>query len=249
MNYIAILLIIILLIVLIYSFYNKMYVQAIKLDTTCDKFLINLDRRPDRLETTTRLLEERGYKDVIRFPAVDGSKLSDQQLTELVNPNAMNAIIKGERTQHHELSRGAVGCYLSHAGVWEKCGVNKSIIIFEDDTKPSLSQSQLNSILSTCPDDWDIILFGGQYNIDKNFIHPELVKVDKFYCLHAYMINYKAIQKIKPHLYPINMQIDSALSQISGLNIYAISNSGWYQNRDVGNTDIQTPIVAETPSY
>lgn len=206
-------------------------------------YLINLDRRPDRLETTTRLLQERGYNNVLRFPAIDGSKLSDGQLRELVQLEAMDPIIQGKRTQHHELSRGAVGCYLSHAGVWDKCDVNKSIIVFEDDTKPSLTQTQLNSILSTCPDDWDIVLFGGQYNVNTNFAHPKLIKVDKFYCLHAYIINYKAIQKIKPHLFPINMQIDSALSKIDDLNIYAIRGSGWYQNLDVGNTDIQTPIV------
>lgn len=213
-------------------------------------YLINLDRRPDRLETTTNLLKEKGYTDIIRFQAVDGSKLTDEQLNTLVTQNAMKSIIRGQRTQHHELSRGAVGCYLSHFGVWNKIIVDSdkldNIIIFEDDTKPSLNKIQLDSVLSSCPDDWDIILFGGQFNIDPNFVNDNFNKVDKFYCLHAYMINKKAIEKISKHLFPISMQIDSVLSKIiklENLNIYAIRNSEWYQNIDVGKTDIQTPIV------
>lgn len=243
MNYFIIVLIFILLLILLVIFNKKMYTNNIDTSNSTKMYLINLDRRPDRLKTTTQLLKEYGYKNIIRFPAVDGLKLSDQQLKELVHPEAMNPIIQGKRTQHHELSRGAVGCYLSHVGIWDKCKTNESLIIFEDDTKPSLSQSELNSILSYCPDDWDIILFGGQYTVNNSFTHSKLVKVDKFYCLHAYIINYNAIQKIKPYLYPVDMQLDSLLSRIDNLNIYAIRNSDWYQNRDVSNTDIQTPVI------
>lgn len=212
------------------------------------KYLINLDRRKDRLNLTSKLLNEFGYTNVVRYSAVDGSKINESKLRELVHPNSLAPIYNNKRTAHDQLSKGAVGCYLSMSNVWDIIETSGSDygIVFEDDTKPSLSQNQVNELLKNAPKDWDIILFGGQYNKKKDNITPHFDKVHQFFCLHAYIINKRAIKKIKPHLKPIKMQIDWVLSELSQkdkLNIYIIKNSNWYQNREVSTTDIQTPMV------
>lgn len=219
------------------------------------KYMINLDCRQDRLKITGGLLNQRGYNNIIRFPAVDGKQLSNLDLNTLVHKDSLQPILENKRNKHHQLSQGAVGCYLSHLKLWEQINQdtnNDIAIIFEDDTKPGMYKSELENQLSHCPDDWDIILFGGNYTAKRE---PQnntyFYKVDKFLCLHAYMINKRAINKISSHLYPnkqIQQQIDWTISDLTSqniLNVYAIKDikSKWYQNSDVYSTDIQTPIV------
>ncbi len=211
------------------------------------KYMINLERRKDRLQKTSDLLINHGYDNVIRFPAVDGGKFTDSQLRKLVHQDSLQPIFQNKRSEHNQLSRGAVGCYISHINLWDEIIKNNDVaIIFEDDTNPGDSKSNLEKILSNSPNDWDIILFGGSYTSNPKFQCKYFYKVNKFLCLHAYMINKRAIQKIKKHLYPIRSQIDWTISDLISnniLNVYVIKNNKWYQNPDIYSTDIQTPII------
>ena len=212
------------------------------------KYLINLDRRKDRLITTKKLLGDFGYNNTIRYPAIDGQKITNTELVEMVHPDSLEPIYKKQRQNHDELSIGAVGCYLSHVNLWDDIenSDKEEAIIFEDDTKPTIANDELEKILASCPSDWDVILFGGYYNIKDDFKNDQFHKVNQFFCLHAYMINKGGIKKIKPHLKPIKVQIDWVLSNLSKdnkLNVYVIKNSKWYQNTKINSTDIQTPMV------
>lgn len=60
--------------------------------------------------------------DVNYYDAIDGSVLSDEVFESL------------RYTYLRPLSRGEVGCFLSHKALWEKCAsINEPIIILEDD--------------------------------------------------------------------------------------------------------------------
>ena len=215
------------------------------------KFLINLDKRKDRLKITKNLLEKYGYgTDLNRFPAIEGIKVgySNPKIIKQ-DPSVINTIINKKRTEHHQLSIGAIGCYLSHLNIWKKLQKDHKhnhYLIFEDDTLPTIQRNDMNKLLKQVPDDWDIILFGGMYNKGKK--DEPFVKCTYFYCLHAYLINKNKLDMLISEALPMTMQIDSWMSLLikeGRLNVYGINNSSWVQNTEgnLNKTDIQTPVT------
>lgn len=212
-----------------------------------DQYLINLDCMPDRLKKSKCRLNKYGFNPT-RFSAVNGKELD---LKGIVVPSAMDAINKGYRLEHHELSAGAVGCAMSHLQIWKKLlkSDHDKFYVFEDDTVPRFSMDVCNQYIKMLPDDWDIFLLGGLYN-ETNKVFSDLfgtqglIRVYKFYCLHGYVIkNSRNLENILKQAYPISKQIDSWLSDLALTNqikIYGITNNRWVQTNE--GTDIQTPV-------
>lgn len=211
-----------------------------------EKYIINLDTRKDRFDITNNLLNQYDFKNVLRFPAIKGKDISIDELNKIIEPSAMKSILDNYRTDHHELSYGAVGCYLSHINIWKKLVNNDLdyIIIFEDDANPKFNFTELQQIIKNVPNDWDIIFFGGIYN-DYNIIKDNIVKLKRFYETHAYIINKKGALKLLTNAFPIKKQIDSWLSDLASdnlVNIYGITQNKWIQNPEINSTDIQTEM-------
>ena len=112
-------------------------------------YVINLSDRKDRMELfesqktvgtpnygyVGRSLNSLEYE---RFDAVDGSKLTYQQLKKLGYDTDSNWIDPIHSTH---LTSGEVGCFLSHYNLWKKCiELNVPLCILEDDAVvPDLS--------------------------------------------------------------------------------------------------------------
>lgn len=234
----------------------KLYILYLKTTYSCllnnnniempDQYLINLDKKPDRLKNSKCRLNKMGFYPR-RFSAVNGKELD---LNGIVVPSAMKSIINGHRLEHHELSVGAVGCAISHFQIWKKLLGYDKIYVFEDDTVPMFSMDVCNQYIKMLPDDWDIFLMGGLYN-ETNKVFSDLfgylgvTRVYKFYCLHGYLIkNSKNVENILKQAYPISKQIDSWLSDLAftnKINIYGVVNNRWVQTNE--GTDIQTPVT------
>ena len=213
------------------------------------KYLINLDKRKDRLITTTELLSKKGFSNIERFSAVNGQKLSNKDILYYVDKDALQPIYDNERTEHHQLSIGAVGCSLSHLHIWNHFYSSKDeyIMIFEDDTLPNITCQQLSFYLVDVPHDWDIILCGGIYN-GNTYVNKHVDRIESFYCLHAYIINKNKMELLLNTALPMSKQIDSWLSDLSkegSLNIYGLK-TNWMQNPEVNQTDIQTKMLLGT---
>lgn len=249
--YIFIVLIFLIILCIVYYFiYSKSNLQK-----SCDvysikKYLINLEHRKDRLKITTELLNNDGFYDIIHYPAVNGKQLDDIEIEKLVVPHAMQSIKDEYRTEHHQLSRGAVGCSLSHINIWKEfndsmSNDNDMILIFEDDTLPTFTIDHLHDYLQNIPADWDILLLGGIYH-EKQDINNDIVeKINRFYCTHGYLIRKKCLPFLLDNAIPIEKQIDSWLSDLAldnKIKIYGIKKNYWTQNNDINSTDIQTPI-------
>jgi GR25 family glycosyltransferase involved in LPS biosynthesis len=242
---IIIIIIFLILFLLTYN-HNNIKTENFSLDKL-KQYLINLDHRKDRFDITNNLLYQYDFKNVIRYPAVNGKNMTNDELVKIVDPVAMKSILDNYRKDHHELSYGAVGCYLSHINIWQKLKADNLdyIIIFEDDAKPSFSFTELQEIIeNNVPNDWDIILFGGIYNKTNN-INDNITKIYTFYEMHAYIINKKGAIKLLSQAFPITKQLDSWLSDLAinnYVNIYGITKNKWGQNSQISNTDIQTEI-------
>ena len=218
---------------------------------TIEAYLINLDRRTERLAVTMPALRRFGFTAVARWPAVDSRTFSRDEMRALVKPEALAPIWNHQRAHHHELSVGAVGCYLSHVRLWEsfvRTSNRECLIVMEDDTNPTMTTDELDAIIRReLPSDFDVLFFGVFGEHDPQATRTIEKLTSPFYGTHAYLIHRKCIPMLLERALPMDMQLDSWLSRFgmdATLNIYTIRNSGWLQNEQVNSTDIQTPMVA-----
>lgn len=129
-----------------------------------DTYLINLDRRSDRLEKFTKKNIEPGHlhsNTLTRISAVDPDEFSYKE--ETVHYRDKSFPMSWLQISGH-LKKGEIGCLMSHYFLWEKCAkANKPILVFEDDALVVGDfTDKLESVLSTetVPDDIDILWIG-----------------------------------------------------------------------------------------
>jgi len=111
-------------------------------------FLINLDRAPERLARMETLF---GSLDLtfVRVPAVDGSLLGEEEIRRLQpTPGDFGWLSKGE-----------IGCFLSHRKCWQSIAEGKSNfgVVFEDDIVISARAADLLKNFSWIPTDADVV--------------------------------------------------------------------------------------------
>ena len=211
-------------------------------------YLMNLKRRPDRLKTFLKKYKESDLSKypLVKYDAVDGSELDINKvpLSELAKAELTQLETTGFRTKHYQLTKGAIGCYLSHLKIWENILKNgySSALIFEDDADiPSDLLFKMNHGMKYIPNDWDIVLFG--YLCSQCNQHENYNKVERFMLTHCMLIKSSAIRKIMDTdvLLPITQQIDSLLSELSSIiNIYTVKDK--IVRQFSSRTDIQAPL-------
>lgn len=189
--------------------------------------VINLDRDQEKLEKFNRRFNKLNIFPK-RSPAVNGKSLSlrDMINEKLVDASVEYTINNGRSNDSQVPSMGAIGCYLSHVGVWQRLIQDPSTdmyMVYEDDCDvdskdiPKINQF-VNETIQLFPD-WHIIYLG---NIDmflSNLLsHHQQVdslrqKVNGMvFGTHSYLINKTGAQKLLTYAFPIVFQIDSYMS-------------------------------------
>lgn len=216
-----------------------------------DVYVINLPRDTRRLAAFSRAYQRSDLADTHSFilrEAVDGRSLA---LAEHVSHKALEEVLQAERVKyrrkHYELSRGAIGCWLSHVNTWkyllatDKCYA----LIFEDDAVMAPDTLRRMHALRP-PADWDIVLLGYVCNVCEPHT-ADVLRVDRFFGLHGYMISAHGVRKIlaSDEARSITKQIDSVLSDLvarGALNVYAAREEMVWQNNRDHPTTVQMPI-------
>ena len=245
---IMIILLIILVSIKIYNNYNK---ENIMFKGINNSFLINLDYRKDRLEHFKQKYRQANINIPLHIHAATNGKLlniEDLNISQLAKKEINDAQTLGYRTRHYQLTKGAVGCYLSHVGLWNLV-YNRGLeyaLVFEDDASipPDFIENLNISIknMNNADRDWDILFLDALCR-DCIPYQDNIVKINKFFLTHAYIIRRKAIKKMFDYkmLFPINQQIDSALGSHSNiLNLYTVTNG--FVKQGGFSTDIQIGI-------
>tara|TARA_B100000780_G_C21024031_1_gene410484 strand:- start:60 stop:869 length:810 start_codon:yes stop_codon:yes gene_type:complete len=235
----------------IYIYRNNYSIPKINFKSINNSFLINLPHRKDRLEHFKQSYTQANIHIPLHIhTAVNGKKLNieDIQLTRLAKKEITDAQTLGYRTKHYQLTMGGIGCYLSHVGLWNFI-YNKGLdyaLIFEDDANipPDFIENLNISIknMNKADPDWDILFLDALCR-DCIPYQDNIVKVNKFYLMHAYIIRRKAIKKMFDYkmLFPINQQIDWCIGSHSNiLKLYTVTN-GFVKQGDF-STDIQIGI-------
>jgi GR25 family glycosyltransferase involved in LPS biosynthesis len=183
---------------------------------TIPKFLITLDRQIQRNQEFA--LNNPELTNLQIFQSYDGQKLDF--LDDWARPKV---------AENLNWVPGAIGCGLAHMKLWEKCvELDTPILILENDAKLVTDfDIHLERLARTLPDDWDIILFGSNWDsftfidifnevygtakvefnqfllgvffesTNFNFSEPTFYKVRVTYGTHCYLISPKGARELE----------------------------------------------------
>jgi glycosyl transferase, family 25 len=179
---------------------------------------INLAHRPDRLQALSQRLAAVGLTKLIRAPAVEGARLPAEQVAALLR-SPEDATDEGPRS-HLTLTPPAVGCFLSHLGIWRwmlRTGLPRLLVV-EDDADPvaPFSAERLRNVLARMPRETKLAFLGCSIMgglADKPH-GADLARLYYFNGTHAYLITPAACAFLLRHLLPIYAHIDHQTSNV-----------------------------------
>ncbi len=216
---------------------------------------INLDRRPDRNENVISQLNKINYNgNLERFNAIDARKLDINLMpSNLFTKKAIETANNPNMKVYTFMTKGAIGCTLSHKLVFEKIlyGEHDYVLILEDDiTFVDNFNDKLNNLLKNMPS-YDMLFLGYHNKNDlKKYEHYDTPY--EIWGLFGYIINKKAAKRLL-EVFPITLQIDSELPRaFPDLKVYAVKKeeklilSDLSQEAYTYGTDIQTREHFET---
>jgi GR25 family glycosyltransferase involved in LPS biosynthesis len=194
-------------------------------------YYINLDRSKERM-----LFQENNGKKInfpmTRFNAVDGKKIKPEFVTSLLKQKKIHLTLFNVLNSHNPiffLKRGTLACTLSHISLLECIkNINGNTLITEDDNDFLCDTfiSDINLILPSLPNDWDVVFFSNEprnetYLFDYNKHFYRLKQIDIFdyttFYSNCYLVNQNSVNKLLQK--PMNDDIDVMLTK-SGLNVY-----------------------------
>lgn len=214
--------------------------------------VINLDKSVDRLTNFLRHFQRSDLR-ALGFSRVSGVDGQVVDIERVVSPSAARAIYasdkSGFRVQHSELTRGAVGCLLSHVKCMELFLRTNSAygFIFEDDAvirKDTYARTR--EIVSQLPAAWDLLLLGYFCKDCMPHKRKQYGSVRTFYGLHGFVASRAGARKfLRACSLPVHKQVDHLISDqcSSGrISIYCADQQLVRQANGRYVTDIQKPL-------
>lgn len=197
-------------------------------------FCISLQSREDKRHT---ILNNYPLFNIIFFDAIDTRDEKWKNYKHIMNERSSEMlsynVYRGFRNFHHELTPGAVGCFLSHLNLCQYIVNNqlKYNLVLEDDSQPLIPDFKdfLKMIFKDVPEDADIVLFHYiiPYSRKKNKVNKNIFSLQQnqfqFWCLDTYLLTLNGAKKILKNFDKIEMQYDSFLSKLyrqGKINIY-----------------------------
>jgi GR25 family glycosyltransferase involved in LPS biosynthesis len=130
-------------------------------------FLVNLDKRVDRLENFQNQVDRYDLGEYKRVSAVDGTTINVSKYTNKLRP-------------------GELGLLLTNLSIIKEAKQNKyeTILIVEDDCNFSEEIKKIDEYFSVLPSDWDMLYMGGNHNTHMRV--PPPIKINEKVCkLHS----------------------------------------------------------------
>ncbi|MGN6769471.1 MAG: glycosyltransferase family 25 protein [Rhizobiaceae bacterium] len=114
--------------------------------------IVNLDRSPERWRHAETAYRRGGFA-VERLSAVDGDILTEAEIAAIVDFG------RNRRLYKHPLTRGEIGCYLSHRLAWRRILTSgaEGGYVFEDDSEPGPMLVAAMALVEGSVADWDMV--------------------------------------------------------------------------------------------
>ena len=200
------------------------------------KYVINLKRREDRRKN---FLEVNSHLSVEFIEAVDGQELNH---ATLVQSGFDTNRLWRDPFKNRKLTRGEIGCFLSHARAWTACkNLNEPIMVFEDDAiVGELDEEYIESLAK----EYDFIYLSRNENEPENTVSIDntIEKPAYPYNMTAYVITPKCASLllgsgILKQIIPVDEFLPHVLPQ---LNAVAFKhNLADQENRSKLSSDIE----------
>ncbi|MBD0256660.1 MAG: glycosyltransferase family 25 protein [Cytophagales bacterium] len=143
--------------------------------------LINLDRRPDRLESVSQRCRAIGLE-FERFPACDG---------KLENISILSAEATGQQEEYWNLAAAGLNVTLRRIFEQAKQQQLRSILILEDDV---VFHPRINQVLARwmkdIPPDWETIFFGASHVKPFTPLTNSVVQLNGSLCTHCHAVKH-----------------------------------------------------------
>jgi GR25 family glycosyltransferase involved in LPS biosynthesis len=183
---------------------------------------INLERRPDRdIHIKEQLKKINWNGPVERIEAVDGKNTDMTTIKYLLSDNAYNSAIDTTPRKFRPgnyMTKGAVGCALSHRKAWLNVLNNNDdkVLILEDDIYfDNNFTEKISEYLESAPD-YDILYLGFHHTYTNNSIKINddyNIPNSIVFGLYGYIIDKRIVSTLLG-MFPINKQIDSEIFKI-----------------------------------
>lgn len=185
-------------------------------------YVINLDERYERWDRTQTLCKNNGLF-VNRVSAVNGWKLEDRIIRRLTTPQ-------------NQITKGAIGCLLSHLSILQHALAKnfETIWVMEDDIDFLQSPHQIRPLLkelSKIDPDWDLfytdVRIHWNYVVKpirkKDYITDNLLRVGRRYGTHSIIISKNGMKKIFNYFSSkrFSTPIDIDIHSIPGIRKYS----------------------------
>ena len=135
-------------------------------------YCVNLDRRPDRLESFNTQVEKYDLGDYTKVSAVDGSKINIEDYGTTLKP-------------------GELGLVLTNLQIIKDSKENgyNNILILEDDCSFTDEILNIENYFNNLPSDWDMLYMGGNHNTHMGIqgpitVNEKVVKLHSTYSTH-----------------------------------------------------------------
>ena len=179
-------------------------------------FVINLKGRKDRLEAFK--LNNLKHISFQRVEAINGYDIDYKKLTEMGFDTDHNWI---DPILNTTISRGEVGCFLSHYALWKKCILdNEPYLILEDDAiiSDKFSYDELYKLIRV--EEYNFIYLGWKEMGESKPIDAKFVVPDYPYWLLAYVITPEVARGlvnkgIEQNIIPVDEYVPKMLSELN----------------------------------
>eukprot|EP00413_Alexandrium_margalefii_P031074 CAMPEP_0204561550 /NCGR_PEP_ID=MMETSP0661-20131031/33240_1 /ASSEMBLY_ACC=CAM_ASM_000606 /TAXON_ID=109239 /ORGANISM="Alexandrium margalefi, Strain AMGDE01CS-322" /LENGTH=365 /DNA_ID=CAMNT_0051568967 /DNA_START=88 /DNA_END=1185 /DNA_ORIENTATION=+ len=229
--------------------------------------VVNLDRRPDRMEgCAARLQKNCPGLQFVRFAATDGRATAIEESEVGTSWNTarnvvyqkVRAVRKGwddldtYQVRQLELSPGERGCSSSHIRAWQHClelagDSEKPLMVLEDDAAPTPEfAATLHRALAALPADAHLLYLGYSQAADwRREVSPELVESEYVWTTVGYIVWPAGARLLLSHL-PVNEPVDNwmaALCAEGDIKAYCVQPKivhqadAWNVNSDVAHSD------------
>ncbi len=192
--------------------------------------VLTLERRPDRWAAAQQRLAWHGILNPIKATAIDGQTLTSDQLRPLL---ADVSAVDRPLEHYLQMTRPAVGCFLSHLAIWKRFLISgaPAILVLEDDAvlAQGYTPARGREIVGSAPADADMLLFG--YTIMDGLAEPtEIRAFNRVYYYngtYAYLLTRKGCLALLPHMLPLETHVDNQISlalvaQRARLRVYGV---------------------------